>query len=86
MGLDSETRCSKNGLEPAAVLDLLSKANCLGGRWDPFFGCTCIMLVFFSGEESSIAIMSILLCSVLMFVLHFSHNQALLIIVGMSFA
>lgn len=59
MGLDSETRCSKNGLEPATVLDLLSKANCLGGRWDPFFGCTGIMLVFCCGEEPSIVIMSI---------------------------
>lgn len=63
MGVDSETFCSKNGLEPATFLDVLSKANWLGETWDPFFGCTCNMLVFFCyGGEPSIDIMSALLC------------------------
>lgn len=58
MGLDSESLCSKNGLEPAAVLDVLSKVNWLEEKWDPFFGCTCNVLVLFYRGEPSIDRMS----------------------------
>lgn len=62
MGLDSETSCSKNGLEPATVLDVLSKANWLAEKWDPFLGAHNNMLVFYCRREPSIDITSTLLC------------------------